>query len=145
MSTVNKAFLVGHVGRDPEIRYTQSGDPVASFSLATADVWKDRTGQKREQTDWHTVTVFGKQAEVVREYVAKGRLLCVEGQIRYEEWTDKEGTKRRTTKIHVSGGGRITLLGKKPEDAARPTSDRPAPAAPEAPLADEITDDDVPF
>jgi single-strand DNA-binding protein len=110
--SVNKVILIGNLGRDPEMRYTQSGDPIANFSLATSEKWTDKSGQRQERTEWHRVEVFGKQAQVVRDYCSKGRQLYVEGSIRYDEWTDKEGNKRNTTKIRVSGfGGRVVLIG----------------------------------
>ena len=84
MASVNKVILVGNVGRDPEIRYTQGGDPIANFSIATNEAWTDKSGQKQEHTEWHNVEVFGKTAQVVRDYVSKGRQVYVEGSIRYE-------------------------------------------------------------
>jgi single-strand DNA-binding protein len=112
MSSLNKVILIGNAGRDPEMRYTQGGDPIANFSLATNEVWTDRSGQRQERTEWHKVEVFGKQAQIVRDYVSKGRQVCIEGSIRYDEWTDKDGNKRNTTKIRVSGpNSRVLLLG----------------------------------
>ena len=105
MASVNKVILIGNLGRDPEIRYTQSGEPIANFTLATNEVWNDKSGQKQERTEWHRVEVFGKTAQVVRDYVTKGRQVYIEGSIRYEEWTDKDGNKRNTTRIRVSGPG----------------------------------------
>lgn len=98
---INKVILVGNVGQDPEVRTTHNGDWVAEFSLATSERWKDRdTGDDQERTEWHTVTVFGKLAEVVEKYVRKGSKLYVEGQIRTESWDDREsGQKRYRTKI----------------------------------------------
>ena len=105
MASVNKVILIGNVGRDPEIRFTQAGEPIANFTLATNEVWNDKSGQKQERTEWHRVEVFGKTAQVVRDYVTKGRPVYIEGSIRYEEWTDKDGNKRNTTSIRVSGPG----------------------------------------
>ena len=87
MSDVNEVRLIGRLGRDPEIRYTQSGDPVANFSLATSERW-NKDGQQHERTEWHRVEVFGKTAEIVRDYCAKGSQIHVAGSIRYEEWND---------------------------------------------------------
>ena len=103
MASVNKVTLIGNVGKDPEIRYTQSGEPIANFSLATSESWTDKSGQKQEKTEWHRVEVFGKTAQVVRDYVTKGKPLYVEGSIKYDEYTDKDGIKRNVTKIRVSG------------------------------------------
>ena len=102
MSSVNKVILIGNLGRDPEIRYTQAGEPIANFSMATSEKWTDKSGQKQERTEWHRVEVFGKQAQVVRDYLTKGRPVYVEGSIRYEEWTDKDGNKRTGTRIRVN-------------------------------------------
>ena len=91
MASVNKVILIGNVGKDPEIRYMQSGEPIANFSLATNEVWNDKSGQRQERTEWHRVEVFGKTAQVVRDYVTKGKPIYIEGSIRYDEWTDKDG------------------------------------------------------
>lgn len=112
-SSVNKAILIGNVGRDPEIRYTQSGEPIANFTLATNETWVDKAGQQKERTEWHRVEVFGKAAEVVRDYVVKGSSLYIEGSLRYDNWTDKAGVERNATKIRVSGpSSRLTVLGR---------------------------------
>jgi single-strand DNA-binding protein len=116
MASVNKVILIGNVGRDPEIRYMQSGEPIANFTLATNDVWNDKSGQRQERTEWHKVEVFGKTAQVVRDYVTKGKPVYIEGSIRYDEWTDKDGNKRNTTKVRVSGpNSRLVLLGSRGE------------------------------
>src|SRR5512139_3173402 len=120
MASLNKVILIGNLGKDPEIRYTQSGEPIANFSLATNEVWNDKNGQKQERTEWHRVEVFGKTAQIVRDYLTKGRPVYLEGSIRYEEWTDKDGNKRNTTRIRVSGpGSRLVLLGSRGEGGAR--------------------------
>jgi len=152
MASVNKVILIGNVGRDPEIRYTQSGEPIANFSLATNEVWNDKSGQKQERTEWHRVEVFGKTAQIVRDYVTKGRPIYIEGSIRYDEWTDKDGNKRNTTKIRVSGpGSRVVLLGGRGEGGGGggPRSGASAGPAAEPPAEGgedfHATDDDVPF
>src|SRR5262245_44932230 len=112
MASVNKVILIGNLGKDPEIRYTQGGEPIANFSLATSENWTDKSGQKQERTEWHRVEVFGKTAQVVRDYCQKGKQVYLEGSIRYDEWTDKDGNKKYMTKIRVSGpGSRLVLLG----------------------------------
>jgi single-strand DNA-binding protein len=145
MASLNKAILIGNLGRDPEIRYTQSGEPIANFTLATNEAWTDKSGQRQERTEWHRVEVFGKSAQVVRDYLTKGRSVYVEGSIRYDEWTDKEGKKRNTTRIRVSGpGSRIVLLGGRGEGGGGGRASGPT----EPSGADEefqATDDDVPF
>jgi single-strand DNA-binding protein len=153
MASVNKVILIGNLGRDPEIRYTQSGEPIANFTLATNEVWNDKSGQRQERTEWHRVEVFGKTAQVVRDYLTKGRQVYLEGQIRYEEWTDKDGNKRNTTRIRVSGpGSRLVLLGGRGEGGGPARSGggaAPAEGGPEAgpPQGDDFqaSDDDVPF
>jgi single-strand DNA-binding protein len=148
MSTVNKVILIGHLGRDPEIRYTQAGEAIANFSIATNEVWNDKSGQRQERTEWHRVEVFGKAAQVAREYLTKGRPVYVEGSLRYDEWTDKEGHKRNTTKVRVAGpGSRLVLLGGRGEGAG-PRRSAAAEGAPEpTPPPDETgpVEDDVPF
>jgi single-strand DNA-binding protein len=112
MASVNRVILIGNLGRDPEIRYTQSGEPIANFTLATNESWTDKSGQKQERTEWHRVEVFGKTAQIVRDYLSKGRQVYIEGMIRYDEYTDKDGNKRNTTRIRVSGpNSRLVLLG----------------------------------
>jgi single-strand DNA-binding protein len=142
MSSLNKVILIGNLGRDPEIRYTQGGEPIANFSLATSERWTDKNGQKQERTEWHRVEIFGKQAQIARDYLSKGRSVYVEGSVRYDEWTDKDGNKRNTTKIRVSGpGSRIVLLGGRGEAGGpRPPAEPEASGPPE-----EVGDDDVPF
>jgi len=141
MASVNRVILVGNLGRDPEIRYTQGGDPIANFSLATNEVWTDKGGQRQERTEWHRVEVFGKAAQVAKDYLSKGRQVYVEGSIRYDEWTDKDGNKRNTTKIHIGGpNSRLVLLGGRGEGSK-------GPGAPGGGPADDfqVSDDDVPF
>ena len=103
MSSVNKAILVGNLGRDPEIRQTKSGDPVATLSLATSERWTDKqTNEKRERTEWHRVVVFGKTAEIAQQYLTKGSKVYIEGAIKTRKWTDDKGVERYTTEIVLS-------------------------------------------
>lgn len=96
----NKAVIVGNLGSDPEMRHTQSGQGVCSFSLATGEKWKDKqSGEMKERTEWHKVVVWGAQAENCAKYLAKGRQALVEGRIQTREWEDKEGQRRFTTEI----------------------------------------------
>lgn len=113
MSSVNSVTLLGNLGKDPEIRYTQGGEPIASFSLATSEKWTGKDGNVQERTEWHRVEVFGKTAQVVRDYCKKGKQVFIHGSIRYEEWADKEsGVKKYMTKIRVAGpNSRLVLLG----------------------------------
>ena len=146
MASLNKVILIGNLGKDPEIRYTQAGEPIANFSLATSERWTDKSGQKQERTEWHRVEVFGKTAQIVRDYCSKGKQVYIEGSIKYDDWTDKDGNKRNTTKIRVSGpGSRLVLLGGRGEGGGGPRG----PAEPQqggGPPDDfQATDDDVPF
>ena len=140
MASVNRVILIGNLGKDPEVRYTQGGEPIANFSLATSESWTDKSGQKQERTEWHRVEVFGRTAQVVRDYCTKGVRVYIEGSIRYDEWTDKDGAKKYLAKIRLSGpGSRLVLLGGKAEI--------PRPAASALVVEPEwaATDKDVPF
>lgn len=108
MGSVNKAILVGNLGRDAEMRFTAGGTPVATVSLATTERFTDREGQKKEETEWHRVVIWGKTAESLHEYLTKGKQIYVEGRIQTREWTNKEGQKVKTTEIRAD---RIVLLG----------------------------------
>ena len=101
--SVNKAILIGRLGQDPKLTYLPSGSPVAEFTLATDESFKNRDGQKEERTEWHRVKVFGKSAEFCSNYLSKGRLVYVEGSIRTRSWDDQQGQKRYMTEIVVSG------------------------------------------
>jgi single-strand DNA-binding protein len=110
MAGVNKAILVGNLGRDPELRYTQGGQPVVNFPLATSENWTDKSGERQERTEWHRIVVWGKVGENCAQYLSKGRTVYVEGRIQTREWEDKEGQKRYTTEINAQtvqflGGG----------------------------------------
>ena len=141
MAAVNKVILVGNLGRDPEVRHTASGTPVANFTMATTERWSDAaSGERKEKTEWHRVVVWGKQAEIAGEYLRKGRQVYVEGALQTREWTDREGNKRQTTEIRAQ---RFQMLGGRGEaDGA------PAPEAAVSELAEpERTygEDDIPF
>lgn len=128
---MNKAQLIGHVGKDPEIRTLQGGGKVASFSLATTEGWKDRqTGERKEKTEWHRVTIFAPGlVGVVEKYVKKGAKLYVEGQLATRKWTDRKGHDNYTTEIVIKNfGGTIELLDRKPAEAAEPAAPYEAPA-----------------
>ena len=108
MSSLNKVLLIGNLGKDPEVRYTQSGQSVATFSLATTENWTDQTGNKQDRTEWHNIVAWGKLADLSQRFLAKGRQVYVEGRIQSREWTDQSGGKRRTTEIIASS---IVFLG----------------------------------
>jgi single-strand DNA-binding protein len=141
----NKITLVGNLGRDPELRYTPQGTPVCSFSLATNERRKDRnTGENNDITTWFRVTLWGRQAETASQYLSRGRPVYIEGRLRVEEWTDRDGKQRYTLEVNATdmqfiGGGAKDEGGAPPARAA-------AASAPEAPMnAPEMNDDDVPF
>ncbi|WP_431484168.1 single-stranded DNA-binding protein [Pseudomonas solani] len=148
---INKVILVGHLGGDPDVRYTPQSKAVTSVNLATSESWKDKqTGQQQERTEWHRVVFFGRVAEVAGEYLRKGSQVYVEGTLRTREW-EKDGIKRYTTEIVVDINGRMQLLGAKPEGGAprRPEREQPRPTTrhPQQPTPPDYDsyDDDIPF
>ena len=139
MASVNKVILVGNLGRDPEVRYTPQGSAVANFSMATTERWSDPSGEKKERTEWHKIVVWGKQAEIVGEYLRKGKQVYVEGSLQTREWTDKEGNKRYTTEVRAQ---RVQMLGRAEERGAMaPASHGEAVAENES----AFEGDDIPF
>lgn len=143
--TVNKAILVGNLGRDPEVRFTASGRAVANFTLATSERWSDADGNKKEHTEWHTIVVWGKQAETCGQYLSKGRQVFVEGRIRSREYEDKDGNKRKVTEVIADnvrflGGGGGGGGGRQAGAAADSFS---APMGQDA--GSPPSDDDIPF
>jgi len=102
MSGINKVILVGRLGNDPEIRYTQQGVAVTNFNIATSETWLDKAGAKQERTEWHRIVVWGKMAETCSQYLAKGRQVYVEGRLQTRQWEDKDGAKRYTTEVVAS-------------------------------------------
>lgn len=97
--SVNKVIILGRAGKNPEVRYTQSNQSVASFSVATSRTWLDKNGERQESTEWHNITAWGKLAEICRDYVVKGKQVYIEGRLQTRSWDDKEGNKRYTTEI----------------------------------------------
>ena len=138
--SVNKAILIGRLGKDPELKYTPAGRAVCSFSLATSERWKGQDGQGKESTTWHNIIAWGKQAEVMKEYLRKGREVYIEGRIDNRSYEDKEGNKKYISEIVVQ---RFQFIGSRAgtEDSA------PTPGVPEdaPPPADANGDDDLPF
>jgi single-strand DNA-binding protein len=148
---VNKVILVGHLGKDPEVKYLPSGSAVANVTIATSESWKDKqSGDKQERTEWHNVVFFGKLAEIVGEYLKKGAQAYVEGSLRTRKWQDKEGKDRYTTEIVASdmqmlgskGGGSGASYNNSYEESA-PSRGSAAPSAPAGGPTD--FDDDIPF
>lgn len=147
MGSVNKVILVGNLGRDIELRYTPGGAAVATLSLATTDVWNDKSGQRQEKTEWHRVVLWGKTAETLAEYLLKGRQIYVEGRLQTRQWDDRDGNKRYTTEIRAD---RVVLLGGRGAGGggggASHRSDGQDQRAPQPPDdGAELTEDDIPF
>jgi single-strand DNA-binding protein len=142
---VNKVILIGNLGRDPEVRSTPSGQPVASFTLATSRRWKDKSGQRQEQTEWHNIVCWGRQAEVAGQYLTKGKQIYVEGRLQTRSWDDRQtGEKRYKTEIVCEN---FQMLGQRGGDFE---SERPAAPPPAGPQYDEggfteAEEDDIPF
>lgn len=110
MASVNKVILIGHLGKDPETRYMQNGDAVTNIALATTDHWKDKNGEKQTKTEWHRVTFYRKQAELVGEYLKKGSSVYLEGRLETRKWTDKtSGVEKQSTDIIATD---FKMLGK---------------------------------
>jgi single-strand DNA-binding protein len=150
--SLNKAMLIGHVGRDPEIRSTQDGTRIANLSLATSESWRDKaSGERKEKTEWHKVAIFNDRlVDVVEKYVKKGAKLYIEGQLQTRKWTDRDGVERYSTEIVLGRfNGQVTMLdsrgagggGSEPGDAAEPAR---AAAAAQRPLGQDL-DDEIPF
>lgn len=151
MASVNKATILGNLGKDPEVRYSAAGDAFCNLTIATSEQWKDKaTGEKKELTEWHRVSFFGKLAEICGQYLKKGSQVYVEGSIRTRKWTDKDGQDRYTTEIR---GDELKMLGSPKTggqdsappadyapggDASPPKSNRPKPSF------DDLGDD-IPF
>jgi single-strand DNA-binding protein len=145
MGSVNKVILVGNLGRDAELKYTPGGVPVARINIATTEVWTDKSGERKEKTEWHYVDVWGKTAESLSEYLVKGKQVYVEGRLQTREWNDKDGNKRKSTEIRAD---RVVLLGGGGASAGRGSFARQSSDVSEGgqqePAA-ELTEDDIPF
>jgi single-strand DNA-binding protein len=123
MASLNKAIIIGHLGKDPESRFMSDGSQVCNFSVATSDTWKDKnSGEKKEATEWHRINAFGKLAEICAQYLKKGSLVYLEGKITTRKWKDKEGVDRYSTEIRADT---MTMLGGKAE---KPAQDDDTPA-----------------
>lgn len=147
--SVNKAILVGRLGKDPELRYTPNGRAVASFPMATDRRWKSQDGQQQSETTWHNIVAWGRQAEVINEYMSKGRQLYIEGRISNRSYDDKEGNKRYYSEVVVEN---FTFLGDRGDSgggggrassgaASAPPDESQAPP----PQGEASDDDDLPF
>lgn len=134
MASVNKAILVGHLGKDPDVRYTPAGEQVTTITLATSETWKDKTsGEQKEATEWHRVVFWRRLAEIAGQYLKKGAQIYVEGRLKTRKWQDQQGQDRYTTEILAD---EMKMLGKRdapagpPAEAGKPAG---APAAAKAP------------
>jgi len=156
--SVNKVILIGRLGKDPEMKYTPSGVPVAKFSLATDENFKDRAGEQQKRTEWHNIVAWSKLAEICGEYLTKGKQVYIEGRIQSRQWEDQSGNKRTSYEIIARD---MKMLGSKGDSVAAPsaTSERAASSASAEPTtpgdssappeissaSPEITDEDIPF
>lgn len=137
---INKAILVGRLGKDPEVRYTPDGTMITNFSVATDEQWKDKNGEKVQKTEWHRIVTYRKLAEICGQYLHKGSLVYIEGRIQTRSWDDKEGVKHYTTEINASEMKMLDSKGQRTGDAS---SEKPplSHAGADAHLSEE----DVPF
>ncbi len=150
MASFNKLTIVGYLGRDPEIRYTPQGTPVCNFSVATTERRKDRAAEFQDVTTWFRVTVWGKQAESANQYLAKGRQVYVEGRLRQDEYTDRDGNKRTTLEVNATD---VQFLGSRQDESGGGGFSSNRPRTPSGPPGDDsphpgpvvASDDDVPF
>ncbi|WP_105617567.1 single-stranded DNA-binding protein [Cronobacter sakazakii] len=146
---VNKVILVGNLGQDPEVRYMPNGGAVTSLRLATSESWRDKqTGEMKEVTEWHSVVLYGKLAEVAGEYLRKGSQVYIEGQLRTRKWQDQSGQDRYSTEVVVNVGGTMQMLGgkqqsDKPKQQSQTTKQKPPSQQSSVPPMD--FDDDIPF
>lgn len=151
---LNQVQIIGHLGRDPETRYMQTGDAVTNFTIATTEKWKDKqTGEQKEATEWHRVTTYGKLAEVCSQWLRKGSLVFVQGKLTTRKWTDQQGIERYTTEIKADT---MKMLGGRDQNQApqqqqpqrqQASASRQAPRQQQAPQGSGFDDmeDDVPF
>ena len=141
MGSVNKVILVGNLGRDAEMRFTPGGQAVTKFSVATTEVWTDKSGQRQERTEWHNIDLWGKQAETLSQYLVKGKQVYLEGRLQTDEYTDKEGQKRKTTRVRCD---RVVLLGGGPRGGGGMEREPVHSGVPSHEPVD-VPEDDIPF
>ena len=143
--SLNKVILIGRLGRDPECRYLPNGDAVCNFSVATSESWKDQSGQKKERTEWHNITLYRKLAEIAAQYLKKGSLVYLEGKIQSRKYTGKDGIERTAFEIIAS---EMKMLGGKADGGEGQHNPPPPPQARQqsaAPVPQDDIDDDMPF
>jgi single-strand DNA-binding protein len=143
MASLNKVMLIGNLGKDPEVRYTQAGTAVAGFSLATSERFKGKSGEWEEKTEWHNITLWGRLAEIAGEYLSKGKTVYIEGRLQTRKWQDRDGKDRYTTEIV---GDRMQMLSGKGDGAGRQGGGREAEQATQVNEEPAFNpDDDIPF
>ncbi len=140
---INKVILVGRLGRDPELRYTHSGTPVANFSVATDERWT-KEGETQTRTEWHNIVAWSRLGEICNEYLRKGKLVYIEGRIQTREWEDRDGNKRRTTEVVASEMKMLSGRGDGDMGAGAP-QEPVAVGEAATPMESGITEDDIPF
>jgi single-strand DNA-binding protein len=145
---LNKVMLIGRLGRDPEVRYTKDGKAVANLRLATSEQWTDKAGERQERTEWHTVVLWARQAEIAAEFLKKGRLVYVEGRLETRKWQDQSGADRYSTEVRAMG---FQMLDRGDDRGTTPGEppQRRGPAAPSSMPEDDAgpppDEDDIPF
>ena len=142
MASLNKVMLIGNLGKDPEVRFTASGQAVAGFSLATSEKFKGKSGEFEERTEWHNITLWGKLAEIAGEYLSKGKTVYIEGRLQTRKWQDKSGNDRYTTEIV---GDKMQMLSPKGERSGGGAPSGPAGGGGGSYEEPPFQDDDIPF
>jgi single-strand DNA-binding protein len=144
MASLNKVMIIGRLGHDPELRYTQSNTAVCNFRVATDESWTDRqSGERKESTEWHRIVVWGRQAETCDRYLSKGRMVFVDGSLRTREWEDRDGNRRWTTEIVAR---RVLFLDSRGDNARAGGSEEPPPPSDaDAGFDPSFSDDEIPF
>ncbi|MBC8316344.1 MAG: single-stranded DNA-binding protein [Desulfobulbaceae bacterium] len=132
---INKAMLIGNLGSDPEVRYTQSGAAVANFTIATTEKWKGQDGQMQEQTEWHRIVAFARLGEICGEYLSKGSKVYIEGRIQTRKWADKDGNNRYTTEIVAK---EMKMLDSKGASSGSTDYSQQEPPTPEPRMGEEV-------
>ena len=147
MASLNQCNFIGNLGKDPEMRYMTNGDPIANFSIACSETWKDKQGDKQEKTEWVRISAFGKLAEIIGQHLVKGSMVFISGKMQTRKWTNKEGQDQYTTEIVAH---EMKMLGGKPEDKSEDKSEakavgnsgaKPAQKQP----GDDMEDETIPF
>lgn len=146
MGSLNKAMIIGRLGQDPEVRYTQSNTAVANLSIATSERYKDSTGEWKETTEWHRVVAWGRLAEICQEYLKKGSQVYIEGPIQTRQWEDKDGKTRYTTEIKALTMQMLDSKGdRNDQSSSKPGNDKPVSSNVELDEEFDDLDDDLPF